>query len=75
MKTISTIFSFFVMTVFAFAQTPTITNISPNQGQRGQTLNLQITGNQTTFAQGSNITVTIFNSATAIRLPQSLAKL
>jgi len=67
MKTISTIFSFFVMTVFAFAQTPTITNISPNQGQRGQTLNLQITGSQTSFAQGSNITVTIFNSATAIK--------
>lgn len=67
MKTIVAIFSFFMTTVFAFAQTPSITNISPNQGQRGQTLNLQITGTQTSFAQGSSITVTIFNSATAIR--------
>ena len=67
MKTIITIFAFFVMTVFAFAQTPTITNITPNQGQRGQTLNLQITGTQTTFAQGSNVTVTLFNAATVIR--------
>lgn len=67
MKTICTIFSFLVMTVFAFAQTPAITNVSPNQGKRGQTLNLQITGTQTNFTQASNIAVTIFNAATAIR--------
>jgi hypothetical protein len=67
MKTILTMFSFLVMTGLAFAQTPSIVNITPNQGQRGQTLNLQITGSQTNFAQGSNITVTVFNAATAIR--------
>lgn len=67
MKTILTMFSFLVMTGLAFAQTPSIINITPNQGQRGQTLNLQITGSQTNFAQGSNITVTVFNAATAIR--------
>lgn len=67
MKTILTMFSFLVMTGFAFAQTPSIVNITPNQGQRGQTLNLQITGSQTNFAQGSNIAVTVFNAATAIR--------
>lgn len=67
MKTILTMFSFLVMTGLAFAQTPSIVNITPNQGQRGQTLNLQITGSQTNFAQGSNIAVTVFNAATAIR--------
>lgn len=67
MKTILTMFSFLVMTGLAFAQTPSIVNITPNQGQRGQSLNLQITGSQTNFAQGSNITVTVFNAATAIR--------
>jgi hypothetical protein len=67
MKTVLTIFSFLMMAVFAIAQTPTIVNITPNQGQRGQSLNLQITGSQTNFAQGSNITVTVFNAATAIR--------
>ena len=56
-----------MITVFAYAQTPTIVNITPSQGQRGQSLNLQITGSQTNFAQGSNITVTVFNAATAIR--------
>jgi hypothetical protein len=67
MKTVLTMFFFGMMTVFAFAQTPTILNITPNQGQRGQTLNLQITGSQTNFAQSSSIVVTIFNSATAIK--------
>lgn len=67
MKTILTMFSFWVMTVFAFAQTPTIISITPNQGQRGQTLNLQIIGSQTDFAQSSSTIVTVFNSATAIR--------
>ena len=66
MKTILTMFSFWVMTVFAFAQTPTIISITPNQGQRGQTLNLQIIGSQTDFAQSSSTIVTVFNSATAV---------
>lgn len=67
MKITFTCLSFLVMTVFAFGQTPSIVNITPSQGQRGQSLNLQITGMQTNFAQGSSITVTLFNAATPIR--------
>jgi len=67
MRITFTILFLWAMTFFAFAQGPAIVNVNPNQGKRGQTLSLQITGTQTSFAQGSNITVTIFNSATAIK--------
>lgn len=44
-----------------------ITSITPNTGKRGDVLNLQITGSQVDFTQASNLTVTIFNSATNIK--------
>lgn len=43
-----------------------ITTVTPDKGERGQTLNLQITGSQTNFTQASSIMVSIFNAATVI---------
>ncbi|MFI5222209.1 MAG: T9SS type A sorting domain-containing protein [Bacteroidia bacterium] len=50
----------FCNALFSFAQT--ITDVSPNYGAKGQTLNVTITGNNTHFTQPSATTVTFFKS-------------
>lgn len=46
--------------------TPKITAVSPATARRGQTLNVTITGSNTNFTQGSNLTVSLFNAGSPL---------
>lgn len=46
--------------------TPKITAVTPSTARRGQTLNVTITGSNTNFTQGSDLTVSLFNAGSPL---------
>lgn len=46
--------------------TPKITAVTPASAKRGQTLNVTITGSNTNFTQGSDLTVSLFNAGSPL---------
>ncbi|MES2689460.1 MAG: T9SS type A sorting domain-containing protein [Bacteroidota bacterium] len=50
---------------------PELVSVTPNTAKRGETLNLQITGANTSFSQATAIQFELYNSATSI-LPNSV---
>lgn len=46
--------------------TPKITAVTPATAKRGQTLNVTITGSNTNFTQGSDLTVSLFNAGSPL---------
>ncbi|MGB0882881.1 MAG: T9SS type A sorting domain-containing protein [Vicingaceae bacterium] len=61
MKRITTILILLISPFFVFSQN--LVSISPNTANSGQTLNVSITGNNTSFTQGSPTTYVGFSSA------------
>lgn len=51
--------------VYGNSSTPSITNVSPSSGKTGQTLDVTITGNNTSFTQATNTVRFLFSSGTS----------
>ena len=47
--------------------TPKLTSVAPSSANRGQTLNVTITGANTSFMQGSNLTVSLFAAGSPVQ--------